>query len=48
MEKMTPAYDLEAELQRIYDSEINLEFAWFWDGGFSCFAQRSSSAGVRC
>ena len=25
--------DLAAELQRIYDSEINLEIGWFWDGG---------------
>jgi hypothetical protein len=25
--------DLAAELQRIYDSEINVEIGWFWDGG---------------
>ena len=25
--------DLAAELQRIYDSEINVEISWFWDGG---------------
>lgn len=25
--------DLAAELQRIYDSEINVEIAWLWDGG---------------
>ena len=27
--------DLEHELQRIYDSEINLEIGWFWDGGIT-------------
>jgi hypothetical protein len=25
--------DLTAELQKIYDSEINVEISWFWDGG---------------
>jgi hypothetical protein len=25
--------DLTAELQRIYDSEINVEIGWLWDGG---------------
>ena len=25
--------DLATELQRIYDSEINVEISWFWDGG---------------
>src|SRR5215471_14266307 len=25
--------DFAAELQRIYDSEINIEIGWFWDGG---------------
>jgi hypothetical protein len=25
--------DLAAELQKIYDSEINIELSWFWDGG---------------
>ena len=25
--------DLAGELQRIYDSEINVEIGWFWDGG---------------
>ena len=25
--------DLATELQRIYDSEINVEIAWLWDGG---------------
>jgi hypothetical protein len=24
---------LEEELQRIYDSEINVEISWFWDSG---------------
>jgi hypothetical protein len=24
---------LEQELQRIYDSEINLRISWLWDGG---------------
>ena len=27
--------DLASELQRIYDSEINAEITWFWDGGFT-------------
>ena len=27
--------DLAAELQRIYDSEINLRIFWFWDAGFT-------------
>lgn len=25
--------DLANELQKIYDSEINVEISWFWDGG---------------
>jgi hypothetical protein len=25
--------DLAAELQRIYDSEINIRISWLWDGG---------------
>jgi len=25
--------DLAAELQKIYDSEINIEIGWLWDGG---------------
>ena len=25
--------DLAAELQRIYDSEINIRIGWMWDGG---------------
>jgi hypothetical protein len=25
--------DLLTELQKIYDSEINIEIGWFWDGG---------------
>ena len=25
--------DLASELQRIYDSEINIRIGWFWDGG---------------
>jgi hypothetical protein len=25
--------DLAVELQKIYDSEINIEIAWIWDGG---------------
>jgi hypothetical protein len=25
--------DLAVELQKIYDSEINLRISWFWDGG---------------
>jgi hypothetical protein len=27
--------DLAIELQRIYDSEINVRIFWFWDGGFT-------------
>jgi hypothetical protein len=26
--------DLAIELQKIYDSEINLRISWFWDNGF--------------
>jgi hypothetical protein len=25
--------DLVAELQKIYDSEINIRISWLWDGG---------------
>jgi hypothetical protein len=25
--------ELTAELQRIYESEINVEIGWLWDGG---------------
>jgi hypothetical protein len=25
--------DLAIELQKIYDSEINIEIGWLWDGG---------------
>jgi hypothetical protein len=25
--------DLASELQKIYDSEINIEIGWLWDGG---------------
>src|SRR5262245_32918830 len=27
--------DLAAELQKIYDSEINIERSWIWDGGIT-------------
>jgi len=27
--------DLAEELQKIYDSEINLSIGWFWDGGIN-------------
>ena len=27
-----PALTLAAELQKIYDSEINVEISWLWDG----------------
>src|ERR1041385_6903471 len=27
--------DLGVELQKIYDSEINVQIAWFWDGGIT-------------
>ena len=25
--------DIAAELQKTYDSEINVEISWLWDGG---------------
>jgi DNA-directed RNA polymerase subunit RPC12/RpoP len=30
---MVAAMDLATELQKIYDSEINIEISWLWDGG---------------
>src|SRR5689334_18833124 len=30
---MADSADLEVELQKIYDSEINARISWFWDGG---------------
>ena len=27
--------DLASELQKIYDSEINVEIGWLWDGGIT-------------
>lgn len=27
--------DLALELQKIYDSEINISIGWFWDGGIT-------------
>src|SRR5579862_4384736 len=27
--------DLATELQQIYDSEINIDIGWFWDGGIT-------------
>jgi hypothetical protein len=27
--------DLAIELQKIYDSEINIDIGWFWDGGIT-------------
>ena len=27
--------DLGTELQKIYDSEINVRIGWFWDGGIN-------------
>jgi hypothetical protein len=30
---MANTADLAIELQKIYDSEINMEISWFWDGG---------------
>jgi hypothetical protein len=30
---MSDSRDLAAELQKIYDSEINVRINWFWDGG---------------
>jgi hypothetical protein len=32
--------DLATELQKIYDSEINIEIGWFWDGGIDVRARR--------
>ena len=29
------SFDLAVELQRIYDSEINVSISWLWDGGFT-------------
>jgi hypothetical protein len=29
----TITMDLASELQKIYDSEINIEIGWFWDSG---------------
>jgi hypothetical protein len=30
---MTNSADLALELQKVYDSEINLEISWLWDSG---------------
>ena len=30
---LEPRMDIGAELQKIYDSEINVEISWLWDGG---------------
>jgi hypothetical protein len=30
---MSSALDLAAELQKIYDSEINVRISWLWDCG---------------
>ena len=30
---MSDSRDLAAELQKIYDSEINARISWLWDGG---------------
>jgi hypothetical protein len=30
---MSHSMDLAAELQKIYDSEINVRISWLWDGG---------------
>jgi hypothetical protein len=30
---VTASTNLATELQKIYDSEINLEMSWIWDGG---------------
>ena len=32
---MAEVFDLALELQKIYDSEINLSIAWLWDGGIT-------------
>src|SRR5438270_8487967 len=33
--EMTNKPDLAAELQKIYDSEINVRISWFWDCGIT-------------
>jgi hypothetical protein len=30
---MSGSVDRTAELQKIYDSEINVRISWLWDGG---------------
>ena len=30
---MADTTDLAVELQKIYDSEINVRISWLWDGG---------------
>jgi hypothetical protein len=32
--------DLAAELQKIYDSEINIRISWLWDGGIEVWLGR--------
>jgi hypothetical protein len=32
---MTGGFDLALELEKIYDSEINISIGWFWDGGIT-------------
>ena len=32
--------DFAVELQRIYDSEINIRISWLWDGGIDVSATR--------
>jgi len=30
---VSDSIDLALELQKIYDSEINIRISWLWDGG---------------
>lgn len=32
-QEQTTKHSLEQELQKIYDSELNVEISWFWDSG---------------
>ena len=41
---MAYAADLAIELQKIYDSEINMEISWFWDGGIDIRGKRWQNA----
>jgi hypothetical protein len=38
--------DLAIELQKIYDSEINIRISWLWDGGIDVRLGASSALKV--